>query len=51
VLNYAEKVVGIITQGNLIEQNKDLHIQTVIAFFDAVLFLESEKKFEADVKN
>jgi hypothetical protein len=45
VLNDAEKVIGIITQRNLVEQNKNLHIQTVIALFDAVLFLESEKKF------
>jgi len=34
----------------LIVQNKNLHIPTVIALFDAVLFLESEKKFESDVK-
>jgi len=43
-------VVGIVTQGDLIEQNKNLHIPTVIALFDAVLFLESEKKFESEVK-
>ena len=50
VLDDAEKVIGVVTQGGLIEQNKNLHIPTVIALFDAVLFLESEKKFEADVK-
>jgi CBS domain-containing protein len=50
VLDEAEKVIGVVTQGDLIEQNKNLHIPTVIALFDAVLFLESEKKFEADVK-
>ncbi len=44
------KLVGIVTQGDLIEQNKNLHIPTVITLFDAVLFLESEKKFEDDVK-
>ncbi len=44
------KVIGVVTQGDLIEQNKNLHIPTVIALFDAVLFLESEKKFESDVK-
>ena len=43
-------LIGIVTQGDLIEQNKNLHIPTVIALFDAVLFLESEKKFESDVK-
>ena len=45
-----DNVIGVVTQGDLIEQNKNLHIPTVIALFDAVLFLESEKKFEADVK-
>ena len=50
VVDDDEKVVGIVTQGDLIEQNKNLHIPTVITLFDAVLFLESEKKFEKDVK-
>ena len=50
VVDDEEKVIGIVTQGNLIEQNKNLHIPTVITLFDAVLFLESEKKFEKDVK-
>lgn len=43
-------VVGVVTQGDLIEQKKQLHIPTVIALFDWVMPLESEKKFEADVK-
>ena len=28
----------------------NLHIPTVIALFDAVLFLDNEKKFESDVE-
>ncbi|MBT3510590.1 MAG: CBS domain-containing protein [Nitrospina sp.] len=50
VIDDTGKVLGVVTQGDLIEQNKNLHIPTVIALFDAVLFLESEKKFESDVK-
>ena len=50
VLDNTGKFVGVVTQGDLIEQNKNLHIPTVIALFDAVLFLESEKKFEDDLK-
>jgi CBS domain-containing protein len=50
VLDNTGKVVGMVTQGDLIEQNKNLHIPTVIALFDAILFLESEKKFEDDLK-
>ena len=43
-------VIGVVTQGDLIEQQKNLHIPTVIALFDAVLFIESAKKFEEDAK-
>ena len=50
VLDDTGKVAGVVTQGDLIEQNKSLHIPPVIAFFDAVLFIDSEKKFENDVK-
>ena len=44
------EVIGVVTQGNLIEQQKNLHIPTVIALFDAVLFIDSAKKFEEDAK-
>ena len=50
VIDENGKLAGVVTQGNLIEQHKNLHIPTVITLFDAVLFLESEKKFEDDVK-
>ena len=50
VIDEYGKLAGVVTQGNLIEQHKNLHIPTVITLFDAVLFLESEKKFERDVK-
>ncbi len=43
-------VIGVVTQGDLIEQQKNLHIPTVIALFDAVLFIESAKKFEAEAQ-
>ncbi len=44
-------LTGIVTEKNLIEQNKNLHIPTVIALFDAVIYLESGKKFEEEVKH
>ncbi len=44
------QLIGIVTEKNLIEQNKNLHIPTVIALFDAVIYLESGKKFEEEVK-
>jgi len=50
VLDENRELTGIVTEKNLIEQNKNLHIPTVIALFDAVIYLESEKKFEEEMK-
>jgi len=50
VLDEDKQLIGIVTEKNLIEQNKNLHIPTVIALFDAVIYLESGKKFEEEVK-
>ena len=50
VLDQEGELIGIVTEKNLIEQNKNLHIPTVIALFDAVIYLESGKKFEEEVK-
>ena len=50
VLDENGKLIGIVTEKNLIEQGKNLHIPTVIALFDAVIYLESGKKFEDEVK-
>lgn len=44
------KLIGVVTEKDLIEQNKNLHIPTVIALFDAVIYLESDQKFEKEVK-
>jgi CBS-domain-containing membrane protein len=44
------KLVGIISEGDLLQRDKPLHIPTVISIFDWVLYLESSKKFETEVK-
>ncbi|HAD04370.1 MAG: hypothetical protein A2091_09805 [Desulfuromonadales bacterium GWD2_61_12] len=49
VIDGAGKLIGVVTETDLIEQNKPLHIPTVIALFDWVLYLESEKEFQAEV--
>lgn len=49
VVDASGKLVGVVTETDLIEQNKPLHIPTVIAIFDWVLYLESEKDFQAEV--
>jgi CBS domain-containing protein len=50
VLDDAGSLYGIVTEHDLINQNKRLHIPTVISFLDAAIYLESSKKFEQDVK-
>jgi len=42
-------LVGIVTENDLIRQNKRLHIPTVISFLDAAIYLESSKKFAEEV--
>ncbi|MBN1957646.1 MAG: CBS domain-containing protein [Desulfuromonadales bacterium] len=42
-------LVGMISETDLIEQQKPLHIPTVMAFFDGVFYLNSEKRFKQEV--
>jgi len=50
VVNADGSIVGIVTENDLISRNKRLHIPTVVSFLDAVIYLESSKKFSDDVK-
>jgi len=43
-------LVGMVTQTDLVEQDKPLHIPTVISLFDWVIYLESPKKFMEEVR-
>lgn len=43
-------LVGMVTQTDLVEQDKPLHIPTVISLFDWVIYLESPKKFSEEVR-
>lgn len=43
-------LVGMVTQTDLVEQDKPLHIPTVISLFDWVIYLESPKKFTEEVR-
>jgi CBS-domain-containing membrane protein len=42
-------LIGIVSESDLIEQDKSFHIPTVISLFDWVIYLESEKKFEKEL--
>ncbi|MBW2328325.1 MAG: CBS domain-containing protein [Deltaproteobacteria bacterium] len=43
-------VVGVVTESDLIYQNKRVHIPTVVAILDSFLFLESPEKMEKELK-
>ena len=50
VVDDAGDLIGIVTETDLVEQDKNLHIPTVISIFDWVIYLESGKKFEKELK-
>lgn len=50
VLDDAGMLVGMVTQTDLVEQDKPMHIPTVISLFDWVIYLESPKKFLEEVR-
>ena len=50
VVDAAGKLTGIVSQTDLIEQDRPLHIPTVISLFDWVLYLESPKIFSDEVR-
>jgi CBS domain-containing protein len=50
VIDAGGALVGIMTENDLINQNKRLHIPTVVSFLDAAIYLESSKKFADEVK-
>lgn len=43
-------LVGMVTQTDLVEQDKPLHIPTVISLFDWVIYLESPNNFQEQVR-
>ena len=43
-------LVGIVTESDLIDQNKKVHIPTVVSILDSYIFLESTSKMEQEMK-
>jgi len=43
-------LMGIVTENDLISQNKRLHIPTIMRLFDAYIVLESPAKIEKEIK-
>jgi len=49
VIDQDGQLVGVISETDLIEQQKPLHIPTVMALLDGVFYLNSEKRFKEQV--
>ncbi len=41
---------GIVTEADLVDQNKKLHIPSVLFFMDSAIFLESPKKLDKELR-
>lgn len=50
VLNDKTELVGVVTESDLIFQNKKVHIPTVITILDSVFYLESPDKMGEEMK-
>jgi len=50
VVDDAGKVIGVVTESDLIFQNKKVHLPTAFAILDAFVFLERPEKMEMELK-
>ena len=50
VLDEDGAVVSVVTESDLIDQTKKVHIPTMISLLDSVIFLESSKKTEQEIR-
>jgi predicted transcriptional regulator len=50
VVDATGKVIGVVTENDLIFQNKKVHLPTAVAILDAFLFLERPEKMEKELK-
>ncbi|MCI5219723.1 MAG: CBS domain-containing protein [Candidatus Electrothrix sp. LOE2] len=50
VIDGAGRLIGVVTESDLIFQNKKVHIPTAVAILDAFFFLESPEKMEKEMK-
>ena len=50
VLNTEKELVGIVCESDIIDQTKRVHLPTVVNLMGYIVFLESGKKFEKELK-
>ena len=50
VVSEAGELLGMVSETDLVEQDRSLHIPTVVSIFDWVIYLESDKRFEKELQ-
>ncbi len=50
VLDSSGTLLGIVTESDLIDQNKKIHIPTVVTILDSVFYLENPDRMEKEMK-
>ena len=50
VVNDSGKLVSVVTESDLIDQTKKVHIPTVVTILDSVFYLENPDKMEQEMK-
>ena len=50
VVDAAGNLLGVVTENDLIDQSKKLHIPTVITILDSVFYLENPERMEKEMK-
>lgn len=49
VVDKKGKLLGVVTEGDLIAKEKNLHLPTIVSIFDAVVYLESSEHFKQEL--
>jgi len=49
VVNNDGEIIGVVTESDLIDQNKKIHIPTVVSILDSVIYLESPERMEKEI--
>ncbi|NCO58806.1 MAG: hypothetical protein COW73_06830 [Nitrospirae bacterium CG18_big_fil_WC_8_21_14_2_50_70_55] len=50
VVDGAGTILGVVTENDIIETHEELRFPTVVALFDAILYVESSRHFEEQVR-
>ena len=50
VIDESGKLLGIVTESDLIDQSKKVHIPTIITILDSMIFLENPAKLDKEIK-